>query len=87
MQTNKRPKRSATVGISPTPIPPEREYVSVAEASRITSLSGWTLRHWCYSGRIASAKVGSRLLIPIAELRRVLAEKTRPATQTEEHKT
>jgi excisionase family DNA binding protein len=61
--------------------PDEREYISVAEASRVTSLSGWTLRHWAYEGRIASVKIGSRLLLPVKELRRVLAEHTRPAVK------
>jgi hypothetical protein len=85
-KNKKKAKRGAAVAVSPAAIPAEREYVSVAEASRITSLSGWTLRHWAYEGKIASCKIGSRLLLPLAEVRRIFAEHTRPAFQTAEHK-
>ena len=61
--------------------PIEREYISVEEAEILSSRSKWTWRRDAYAGRVASAKVGRRLLIPIAEVRRVLAEGLRPRLQ------
>lgn len=57
----------------------EREYLSVAEAEAQTGVSRWTWRRWAYGGKVASLKLGRRLLIPVAEVRRLLAESTRPA--------
>lgn len=54
------------------------EYVSVDQAEILSGVSRWTWRQHAYRGKIESAKVGSRLLIPIAEIRRVIAEGTRP---------
>jgi hypothetical protein len=56
----------------------EPEYVGVADAEILTGLSRWTWRAWAYSGRVVSVKAGRRLLIPVAEIRRVMAEGTRP---------
>ena len=66
---------AATIGV-------ERQYVSVQEASQITGLSPWTWRQWAYSGKVASVKAGkgqrARLLIPLAEIHRVMSEGLRP---------
>jgi len=56
----------------------EPELVGVNDAEIISGLSRWTWRAWAYSGRVASVKAGRRLLIPVAEIRRVIAEGTRP---------
>jgi hypothetical protein len=56
----------------------EPEYVGVDDAEILTGLSRWTWRAWAYSGRVGSVKAGTRLLIPVAEIRRVMAEGTRP---------
>jgi len=56
----------------------EPELVGVDTAEIMTSISRWTWRAWAYSGKIASVKAGRRLLIPVAEIRRVIAEGTRP---------
>jgi hypothetical protein len=56
----------------------EREYVGVAEAQDMTTRSKWTWRRDAYEGKIASVKVGRRLLIPVSEIRRVMAEGLRP---------
>jgi len=60
----------------------ERQYVGVQEASQITGLSPWTWRQWAYTGKVASVKAGkgqrARLLIPIAEVHRVMSEGLRP---------
>ena len=39
----------------------------------------WTVRGWAYSGRIASIKLGARLMIPTTELDRLIKENLRPA--------
>lgn len=59
----------------------EPEYLGVDEAEIMTGRSRWSWRKDCYSGRIASVKIGRRLLIPASELRRVLAEGTRPRVE------
>ena len=59
----------------------EPEYVSVQSAEIMTGRSRWSWRRDAYAGRIASVKIGAKLLIPIAEIRRVIAENTRPALE------
>ena len=53
-------------------------YMGVAEAAAATGLSRWTWRRWAYDGRVASVKLGTRLLIPLSEIERFVAEETRP---------
>jgi hypothetical protein len=53
--------------------------VSVQGAETMTGRSRWSWRRDAYDGKIASVKPGAKLLIPIAEIRRVIAENTRPA--------
>lgn len=57
----------------------ERKTLGVDDAEAYSGLSKWTLRRKAYAGEIASIKVGKRLLIPIAEIDRLLAEGYRPA--------
>jgi hypothetical protein len=47
----------------------------------MSGLSRWTWRHYAYEGKIASVKAGKRLLIPVAEIRRVMAQGYRPALE------
>lgn len=54
------------------------DYLGVAEAEAITGVSRWTWRRWAYDGKVASVKLGSRLLIPSAEISRMIEENTRP---------
>lgn len=56
----------------------EPEYMSVQGAETMTGRSRWSWRRDAYDGKIASVKLGARLLIPVAEIRRVIAENTRP---------
>ena len=56
----------------------EREYLGVGEAEVLTGISRWTWRSYAYKGVVESVKVGKRLLIPLAEIRRILAEGCRP---------
>lgn len=55
------------------------DYLGVAEAEAQTGVSRWTWRRWAYDGRIASVKLGKRLLIPAAEIERLVTAGTRPA--------
>ncbi len=54
------------------------EYMGVRELEAVTGVSRWTWRRWAYSGRVASVKLGKRLLIPVSEISRLVAENTRP---------
>jgi hypothetical protein len=60
----------------------ETEYVSVQGAETMTGRSKWSWRRDAYEGKIASVKLGAKLLIPIAEIRRVIAENTRPRLES-----
>jgi hypothetical protein len=55
----------------------EPELVSVQGAETMTGRSRWSWRRDAYEGRISSVKLGARLLIPVSEIRRVIAENTR----------
>lgn len=59
----------------------EPELVDVKGAEIITGRSRWSWRRDAYSGKIASVKIGAKLLIPIVEIKRVVAEGTRPRRQ------
>jgi excisionase family DNA binding protein len=57
------------------------EYLGVAEAESMTGVSRWTWRRWAYDGKIASVKLGKRLVIPASEIERLVAANTRPALE------
>lgn len=59
--------------------PVQPEYVGVETAEAMTDRSRWSWRKDAYSGKIASVKIGRRLLIPISEIHRVMHEGLRPA--------
>lgn len=52
--------------------------LSVDEAASALGLSPWTIRAWISKGRIASAKLGTRRLIPQSELDRLIQESLVP---------
>ncbi len=56
----------------------EPELLGMMDAEQMTGRSRWSWRRDCYSGAVASVKIGRRLFVPIAEVRRVIAESTRP---------
>jgi excisionase family DNA binding protein len=56
-------------------------YLGVAEAEALTGISRWTWRRWAYDGKIASVKLGRRLLIPVSSITELIAENTRPALE------
>jgi len=81
----RRPTRRAalrkTIDETVTPAPQPRPCTTAQRAADIVGVSIWTIRKWAGEGRIASVKHGgpkSRLLIPLDELHRVIAESTRP---------
>ncbi len=55
-----------------------RKLHPVKYAANALSLSIWTLRSWAYAGKVASHKVGNRLMISEDELNRIIAETERP---------
>jgi len=56
----------------------EPELLGMEDAERLTGRSRWSWRRDCYSGVVASVKIGRRLFVPMTEVRRVIAENTRP---------
>ncbi len=56
----------------------ETELLGMADAEAMTGRSRWSWRRDCYSGVVASVKIGRRLFVPMSEVRRVIAENTRP---------
>lgn len=62
----------------------ERKFLSVNECEIVSGLSRWTWRRYCYMGRVASVKVGPRLLIPIEEVDRIMQAGLRPALDAHE---
>lgn len=57
------------------------ELLGMADAEAMTGRSRWSWRRDCYSGAVASVKIGRRLFVPVSEVRRVIAEHTRPRLQ------
>ena len=56
----------------------ERKFLSVTEAAAMTGISLWSWWRWGADGRIATTKIGNRVLIPIEEINRLAAEGMRP---------
>ena len=50
----------------------EREYLRVAEVSAMLGVPCQTIYSWVRSGRLPARKIGSAVLIPLAQLRRQL---------------
>ena len=62
----------------------EPELLGMEDAERLTGRSRWSWRRDCYSGAVASVKIGRRLFVPMSEVRRVIAENTRPRLEQPE---
>lgn len=58
----------------------ERPFYSVLDAECATGISRHTWRKWIRDGRIETVKIVRRVLIPRAEIERLIAENTRPRT-------
>lgn len=70
------PSRSAEVK---PPAPSSQRLLSIKDFAASVGISVWTVRGWAYSGRLASVKLGARLMIPTTELDRLIEENLRPA--------
>jgi excisionase family DNA binding protein len=55
-----------------------QQYLGVAEAATMTGTSPWFWRRKAYAGTVSSVKLGTRLLIPRAEIERFIEENTCP---------
>ena len=53
----------------------------VKQAGEMLGLSPWTIRQWCYTGKIASYKIGSRLMVSQESMDQLIAESLRPRLQ------
>jgi hypothetical protein len=56
----------------------ERKYLSVVEAEALTGISRSSWRKHAYSGRVASSKVGTRLLLPVESVIGFVEDGMRP---------
>jgi hypothetical protein len=70
------------LAVSKIPRKIEAELIGMDDAEAMTNRSRWSWRRDCYSGAVASVKIGRRLFIPMSEIRRVIAENTRPRKGT-----
>jgi predicted site-specific integrase-resolvase len=57
------------------------ELLPVKDFAARLGVSVWTARSWCYRGTVASVKIGSKLLVPIGEVGRIISENMRPRLQ------
>lgn len=48
--------------------------LSIKDAAEILAISPWTVRAWITQGKISSAKLGARRLVPESEINRLLSE-------------
>jgi len=62
----------------------EDRLVSIKDAAAILAISPWTVRAWITQGKITSAKLGARRLVPESELKRLLAEALTPRRDMKE---
>jgi excisionase family DNA binding protein len=51
----------------------------IPEAAHRLGVSPWTIRYWIQLGKIGSNKLGSRRLVPVSEIERLIAESRVPA--------
>ena len=55
--------------------------LSIEQTAEILSISQWTVRAWIQQGKLSSAKLGSRRLVPKSEIERLIADSRIPATR------
>jgi|SRR6516225_537943 hypothetical protein len=58
----------------PKAVEVQPEFVSVLDAEVLSGISRWTWRQLAYQRRISSCKLGRRLLLPLCEIRELIAE-------------
>lgn len=52
--------------------------LSIEAAADLLASSPWTVRRWIQDGKIRSNKLGARRLVPLSEVRRLIAETAVP---------
>jgi predicted site-specific integrase-resolvase len=57
------------------------ELLPVKSFAARLGVSVWTARGWCYRGTVASVKIGTKLLVPVGEVERIITENLRPRLQ------
>ena len=57
----------------------EDRLINIRDAAAILGISPWTVRAWIVQGKINSAKLGTRRLVPESEVKRLLVESIVPA--------
>lgn len=60
--------------------------LSLKEAAERLGVSDWTVRRWALKGRITSAVLGGRRLIPESTVERMIAKNTQTTTCADELK-
>jgi len=73
---SKQTKTPSTSLVPNTPASPL--LLSVYKAGEMLGLSPWTIRQWCYTGRITSYKIGTRLMVSQDSIDQLLSESMRP---------
>jgi excisionase family DNA binding protein len=58
-----------------------KEFISMGEAAKRLGLNPATLRAWARQRRLGTVRLGSKRMIPTAELERIIAENSEPATR------
>lgn len=53
--------------------------ISVSKTAEILGISPWTIRAWIAQGKLGSAKLGSRRLVPESEIERLIGDASVPA--------
>lgn len=80
----KPPSRPTKTANPIPPVSPTQRLLSVKDFGALLGVSLWTIRAWAYKGRVASVKLGARMMIPTTELDRLIQENLRP-TLSREH--
>jgi excisionase family DNA binding protein len=66
-----------------SPVATTQRLLSVKDFGALLGVSLWTVRGWAYKGRVASVKLGARMMIPTSELDRLITENLRPTVSRE----
>ena len=74
----RKPKARRIDPEAPSKTVVEPELVSMKDAELLSGISRYTWRLKAYRGQVTSVKIGRLLKLPLSEIRRVIAEGTRP---------
>lgn len=55
------------------------QLLSIERTAEMLSVSPWTVRAWITQGRLGSAKLGSRRLVPQSEIEKLISDASVPA--------